>query len=182
MTAHRIFFFSQTVWVKTVSVFQTGQFLRLLVLSSNVPLLSLFAVPNILYLNHPPLNMSYWLACVPYFRIKDAKRESDLAVLLLPLCMHIHTNTHISFLYLHTHTHTQEFFFSHDEATDILCLISKAWLVEDTGQTQWGSFICVSIFFVFLFFLPGHWQGGRGQWRVLVRGKILTSRCFSLVS
>lgn len=112
MTAHRIFFFSQTVRVKTVSVFQTGQFLRLLVLSSNVPLLSLFAVPNILYLNHPPLNMSYWLACVPYFRIKDAKRESDLAVLLLPLCMHIHTNTHISFLYLHTHTHTRIFFFT----------------------------------------------------------------------
>lgn len=102
-------FFFLTDRVKTVSVFQTG-FLRLLALSSDVPLLSLFAVPNILYLNHPPLNMSYWLACVPYFRIKDAKGESDLAVLLLPLCMHIHTNTHISFLYLHTHTHKNFFF------------------------------------------------------------------------
>lgn len=102
-------FFFLTDRVKTVSVFQTG-FLRLLALSSDVPLLSLFAVPNILYLNHPPLNMSYWLACVPYFRIKDAKGESDLAVLLLPLCMHIHTNTHISFLYLHTHTRI--FFFT----------------------------------------------------------------------
>lgn len=34
---------------------------------------------------------------------------------------------------------------SHDEAADVLYLISKACVEEDTGQKQWGSFICVSI-------------------------------------
>lgn len=99
-----------------------------------------------LYLGHPPLKMSYWLACVPYFRIKDVSSESDLSALPC-LCGH----THKLFLYLHIHTlHClSKIFFSHDEATDVLNLISKAWVVEDTGQTQWSSFIWVSIFFFF---------------------------------
>lgn len=58
------------------------------------------------YFNRPCLKILYWLPRVPYFRIKNPSIQRLLLFI----------------------------FFSHDEATDVLNLISKAWLLEDTCQ------------------------------------------------
>lgn len=53
------------------------------------------------------------------------------------------TYTHVWTLYFHLHTlHClSQIVFSHDEATDVLNLILKAWTVQDIGQTQWSSYL-----------------------------------------
>lgn len=69
----QIFFVLQSVQVKSALVYSNKAV-------SQVTYCLLRCTPSVslhLYLDHPPLKMSYWLACVPYFRIKDVKRESD---------------------------------------------------------------------------------------------------------
>lgn len=63
-----------------------------------------------LYLNHLLLQMSHWLAYAPYFRRKNAKKESAL---LLP--SQIYARALILYMYLHTHSSSclfKMFFFS----------------------------------------------------------------------
>lgn len=129
--------------------------------------------------------MSYWLACVPYFRIKDVKRESENH--LWTHTHHTHKHTHINPVPTYTHTplSLQDFFFT--------------WWGHRCSELNFEGMGCgrhrsntMKLFYLrfhLFLFLTSRWliscfisnQGGRGLWRVLVREKTLNCCIFVLV-